>query len=288
MMSSQCSGSDVSVPHLNIILPIGISFYTFHTITYIVDSYRGMIRPTRNFFEFAAYVSLFSQLVAGPIVRFRQIEEDLENLGTTRPHAMVVARRLVLRHRPRREGGRRRHAGGVRRSGAGPYHDLSSLATWMAMLAYTFQLYFDFSGYSTWRWASAICSAFGFRRTSTRRTRRSTRPTSGADGTSRYRRAFGTTSTSRSAAVDWGDGDLSQSHDHDADRRAVARRELDVRGLGRVSRRPARRVSTIRQVVGSDATGHAASRHVPLGPWRLGAVPVDQHDDDRWHTSRDC
>ena len=61
--------------------PIGISFYTFHTISYIVDSYRGVIRPTRNFFEFAAYVSLFSQLVAGPIVRFRQIEQDLENLG---------------------------------------------------------------------------------------------------------------------------------------------------------------------------------------------------------------
>jgi hypothetical protein len=57
-------------------------FYTFHTISYIVDSYRGVIKPTRNFFEFAAYVSLFSQLVGGPIVRFRQIEQDLENLGT--------------------------------------------------------------------------------------------------------------------------------------------------------------------------------------------------------------
>ena len=68
-------------PHLNIILPIGISFYTFHTISYIVDSYRGVITPTRNFFEFSAYVSLFSQLIAGPIVRFRQIEEDLERIA---------------------------------------------------------------------------------------------------------------------------------------------------------------------------------------------------------------
>jgi D-alanyl-lipoteichoic acid acyltransferase DltB (MBOAT superfamily) len=76
-------GVDVQVPHLNIVLPIGISFYTFHTITYIVDGYRGVIRPTRNFFEFATYVSLFSQLVAGPIVRFRQIEEDLESIGIT-------------------------------------------------------------------------------------------------------------------------------------------------------------------------------------------------------------
>jgi alginate O-acetyltransferase complex protein AlgI len=74
-------GFDIDVPHLNIILPIGISFYTFHTITYVVDAYRGSISPTRNLFEFAAYVSLFSQLVAGPIVRFRQIEADLEGLG---------------------------------------------------------------------------------------------------------------------------------------------------------------------------------------------------------------
>src|SRR5256712_3872428 len=65
---------------LDIVLPIGISFYTFHTITYIIDSYRGVITPTRNFFKFAAYVSLFSQLVAGPIVRFRQIEQDFENI----------------------------------------------------------------------------------------------------------------------------------------------------------------------------------------------------------------
>ena len=74
------------MPHLNIILPIGISFYTFHTISYIVDSYRRVIRPTRNFFEFAAYVSLFSQLIAGPIVRFRQIEEDLARIGTHDRH----------------------------------------------------------------------------------------------------------------------------------------------------------------------------------------------------------
>src|SRR6478672_10160970 len=73
-------GFDPAVPVLQIVLPIGISFYTFHTITYIVDSYRGTITPTRNLFEFAAYVSLFSQLVAGPIVRFREVQRDLESL----------------------------------------------------------------------------------------------------------------------------------------------------------------------------------------------------------------
>src|ERR1700719_103900 len=73
-------GFYVATPHLFWILPLGISFYTFHTITYIVDSYRGTIVPTRNFFEFACYVSFFPQLVAGPIVRFRQVEGDLERI----------------------------------------------------------------------------------------------------------------------------------------------------------------------------------------------------------------
>ena len=81
-------GSDLSLPTADIILPVGISFYTFHTITYIVDGYRGVITPTRNLFEFAAYVSLFSQLVAGPIVRFRQIERT-SRTSARRPDALA-------------------------------------------------------------------------------------------------------------------------------------------------------------------------------------------------------
>ena len=142
-------GQDIAVPHLNIILPIGISFYTFHTISYIVDAYRGVITPTRNFFEFSSYVSLFSQLVAGPIVRFRQIEEDLENLGhadRTRwlgrglsffviglTEKVLVADSLAAFVDP----------------ALAQYHTLSTAGTWLAMLGYTFQLYFDFAGYST-------------------------------------------------------------------------------------------------------------------------------------------
>ena len=142
-------GVDLQVPHLHILLPIGISFYTFHTISYIVDSYRGVIKPTRNFFEFSAYVSLFSQLVAGPIVRFRQIEQDLENLGhadRTRwlgrgisffifglVEKVVIADSLAAFVDP----------------ALASYQTLSTTGTWLAMLGYTFQLYFDFSGYST-------------------------------------------------------------------------------------------------------------------------------------------
>lgn len=132
----------------DIVLPVGISFYTFHTITYIVDSYRGVITPTRNFFEFACYVSLFCQLVAGPIVRFREVELDLENLDTARPAAewtkalsffiigmvkkVLIADTLSAQIDPAFE----------------RYHELSSLDAWLCVLGYTYQLYFDFSGYS--------------------------------------------------------------------------------------------------------------------------------------------
>lgn len=141
-------GAHINLPVLDIILPIGISFYTFHTITYIVDSYRGVIRPTRNLFEFSAYVSLFSQLVAGPIVRFRQIETDLVQLGSADRtrwlgqgvsffvvgliEKVVVADSLAHFVDPM----------------LSEYQSLSSTGAWLAILGYTFQLYFDFCGYS--------------------------------------------------------------------------------------------------------------------------------------------
>jgi alginate O-acetyltransferase complex protein AlgI len=142
-------GWNVSVPHYNIILPIGISFYTFHTISYIVDAYRRVIKPTRNLFEFAAYVSLFSQLVAGPIVRFRQIEEDLENLGRADRTRWLqrgvsffivgLAEKVLIAD----------SLAAIVDPALAQYETLSSAGTWLAMLGYTFQLYFDFSGYST-------------------------------------------------------------------------------------------------------------------------------------------
>jgi len=62
-------GLDVLAPHLNVLLPVGISFYTFQSLSYTIDVYRGRLEPTRNFIEFACFVTLFPQLVAGPIVR---------------------------------------------------------------------------------------------------------------------------------------------------------------------------------------------------------------------------
>ena len=137
----------VSVPTLAIILPVGISFYTFHTITYIVDGYRRVITPTRNFFEFSCYVSLFPQLIAGPIVRFRQVEADLENIDhsdRSDDHRLgwsffvigmikkvIIADTIAALIDPAL-----RHPEG-----------LSTVDAWLCMLGYTYQIYFDFSGY---------------------------------------------------------------------------------------------------------------------------------------------
>lgn len=136
------------IPLLHILLPVGISFYTFHTITYIVDSYRGVIRPTSNFFEFACYVSLFSQLVAGPIVRFSELQEDLENIDHSNPRRYLeeacsffiigLSQKLLI-------------ADTIAQIIDPALKDVSSLSTmgaWLCVLGYTYQLYFDFSGYS--------------------------------------------------------------------------------------------------------------------------------------------
>ncbi len=137
-----------SLPLLNIILPVGISFYTFHTISYIIDSYRGTIRPTRNLLEFATYVSLFSQLVAGPIIRFRELQYDLESLESKSRtqfadsgwslFAIGMVQKVCL---------------------ADPiaaYIDpaflhpalMSTSAAWICAIGYSYQLLMDFSGYS--------------------------------------------------------------------------------------------------------------------------------------------
>jgi len=135
-------------PALNIILPVGISFYTFHTISYMVDAYRGVITPTRNFWEFSCYVSLFSQLVAGPIVRFRQIESDLENLDhadRTRWlnigwsfFAIGMMKKVLLADTI---------AAVINPAWKDVAH-LSTLGAWLCVLGYTYQIYFDFAGYS--------------------------------------------------------------------------------------------------------------------------------------------
>ena len=151
----------LNVPSFDIILPVGISFYTFHTITYIVDSYRRTITPTRNFFEFSCYVSLFSQLVAGPIVRFREIENDLEHIDRPDARALLekgwsfftlgLAKKVILADT----------IAIAINPGLSDWRGLSTAGAWICMLGYTYQLYFDFSGYSDM--AAGLGMMFGLR-----------------------------------------------------------------------------------------------------------------------------
>jgi alginate O-acetyltransferase complex protein AlgI len=139
---------DLSIRPIDIVLPVGISFYTFHTITYIVDSYRGTIKPTRSLPEFACYVSLFCQLVAGPIVRFRQIEGDLDKIDRTDRRglddpawsffALGMIKKVIIADSI---------AAMIDPLLAHP-RTLPTATAWACALGYTFQLYFDFSGYS--------------------------------------------------------------------------------------------------------------------------------------------
>ena len=134
-----------NVPH--IALPIGISFYTFQTLSYTIDIYRGKIKANRNFVDYATFVTMFPQLIAGPIVRYADIHNQLRNrdisinkfaLGIERfiiglAKKMIIANTFatvadqVFSHTP---------------------SDLSSAILWFGMLAYVIQLYYDFSGYS--------------------------------------------------------------------------------------------------------------------------------------------
>jgi alginate O-acetyltransferase complex protein AlgI len=130
---------------LRVTLPLGISFYTFQSMSYTIDIYRGDARPTRSFVDFACYVSLFSQLVAGPILRFTEVADQLHaRTQTTEKFARGVAMlslglaKKVLLANP-----------------CGLIADTSfaaqaphALDAWLGLLAYSFQIYFDFSGYS--------------------------------------------------------------------------------------------------------------------------------------------
>ncbi|MDB6037340.1 MAG: putative alginate O-acetyltransferase [Verrucomicrobiales bacterium] len=130
---------------MQVVLPIGISFYTFHSLTYIIDLYRGHATPAKSFSGFSAFVALFPDLVAGPIIRYKTLAEQLrEREHTVTRFASGVAifivgfAKKILLANPCGQ-----VADGAFNS-AHPY----ALDAWVGVLAYAFQIYFDFCGYS--------------------------------------------------------------------------------------------------------------------------------------------
>ncbi len=149
----------VDIPLLNLPLPIGISFYTFQTMSYTIDIYRGDAKMQPNIISFGSYVALFPQLIAGPIVQYKTIAEQLDNrrenfddfsVGVTR-FMTGLGKKVLLAN----------SAGLIWDAVvASNVSELPVLTAWIGILAYTFQIYFDFSGYSDM--AIGLGKIFGF------------------------------------------------------------------------------------------------------------------------------
>ncbi|MCM1308272.1 MAG: MBOAT family protein, partial [Butyrivibrio sp.] len=144
---------------LGLALPIGISFYTFQTMSYTIDVYRGEVKPQRNFISFAAYVTMFPQLIAGPIVRYRTVEKQLESRALTvdkfadgvRRFIVGLAKKVMLANM----------AGKLWEYAlASPANERTALMCWLGAVGFAFQIYFDFSGYSDM--AIGLGKMFGF------------------------------------------------------------------------------------------------------------------------------
>ena len=151
------SVSGRSVPLTGIALPIGISFYTFQILSYTVDVYRGDVAAQRNPISLAAYVSMFPQLIAGPIVRYSDIEKQLISRSHNFDLAAQGIRRFVLGL------GKKiliADALGELCEIFVESNDKSVLFYWLYAIAYTLQIYFDFSGYSDM--AIGMGKVFGF------------------------------------------------------------------------------------------------------------------------------
>jgi alginate O-acetyltransferase complex protein AlgI len=141
-------------------LPIGISFFTFHAISYLIDIYRKKCRPQRNFFDLTLYIAFFPQLVAGPIVRYNFIEKYLHQRRCSidsaaygiRRFAIGLGKKIIIAN-PLGE-----VADVIFNS---PLSEINQGVAWIGIFCYTLQIYFDFSGYSDM--AVGLARIFGFK-----------------------------------------------------------------------------------------------------------------------------
>ncbi len=133
-----------------LILPIGISFYTFETITYVVDVYRKVHKPLHHFWDYQTYIILFPKLIAGPIIRYHELADQISDRSQNENNenrltgfyrfAIGLAKKVIIAN----------HLGVYADEvfASTDYLSLDSQIAWAGIIAYTFQIYFDFSGYS--------------------------------------------------------------------------------------------------------------------------------------------
>ncbi len=149
----------VNLPVPRFTLPVGISFYTFQTLTYVIDVYRGKISAQPKFSKYLLYLSLYFQLVAGPIVRYTDVAKEIEHRNLSIPRfshgvyrfACGLGKKVIIAN-----------AAGVfvDKYMTGNISGLTTIGAWLGIIMYTIQLYFDFSGYSDM--AIGLGKMFGF------------------------------------------------------------------------------------------------------------------------------
>ena len=148
----------LSVPLLKVALPVGISFYTFQILSYVIDVYRGDVPAQRNFIDLAMYIAMFPQLIAGPIVRYSDIAKSLKGRKTTVEDASMgmvrfsvgLAKKILLAN-----------SAALIVSEFKAFSEKTVLFYWLYAAAYMLHIYFDFSGYSDM--AIGLGRIFGFR-----------------------------------------------------------------------------------------------------------------------------
>lgn len=150
----------VNIKRTNLVLPIGISFYTFQALSYVIDVYRGKASYQKNYFKLLLYVSMFPQLIAGPIVRYVDVANEIENRKVTVTGFSAGITKFLI--------GLTKKAIFANFIGqltegylSGDLSQLTTLGAWIGIIAYFFQIYFDFSGYSDM--AIGIGKMLGFR-----------------------------------------------------------------------------------------------------------------------------
>ncbi|MDR0940672.1 MAG: MBOAT family protein [Bacteroidales bacterium] len=155
-------GSETHIHWTKLVLPIGISFYTFESITYVVDVYRRVHKPLSDFWNYQLYIIFFPKLIAGPIVRYHDLADQIEDRSANETvdniltgfyrFAIGMAKKVLIANQM-----------GVYADSvfALNYADVGTATAWFGILAYTFQIYFDFAGYSDM--AIGIARMVGFR-----------------------------------------------------------------------------------------------------------------------------
>ena len=150
---------NLNISLLAIALPIGISFYTFQTMSYTIDVYKQNVKAQKNFISFATYVTLFPQLIAGPIVKYRDVSESLENRKENitdfsegiKCFIIGLFKKVMIAN----------NVGFIWESiHSLPYSEISLSLAWIGAICYSLQIYYDFSGYSDM--AIGLGKMFGF------------------------------------------------------------------------------------------------------------------------------